>query len=77
MKRGNLVMTLPTPQNPEEASYLAIATVRELLNLLITKGVISEDDITAMLRLAAERLKEENNYGSQRAARFLAEWMGG
>jgi hypothetical protein len=70
-------MTLPTPQNPEEASYLAVATVRELLNLLINKGVLSKSDITTMLGLAAERLKKENNSVSQRAARLLTERMGG
>jgi hypothetical protein len=69
-------MTLPTPQNSEEASYLAIATVSELLNLLIKKGILSESDIAAMLRLVADRLEKSPNFGSQRAARFLANWMG-
>jgi hypothetical protein len=70
-------MTLPTPQNHEEASYLAIATVRELLDLLINKGILKGSDITGMLRLAVERLEKEPNFNSQRAARFLTEWMNG
>jgi hypothetical protein len=42
-------MTLPTPQNSEEAGYLALATVRELLNLLISKSILNDDDIAAMI----------------------------
>ena len=68
-------MTLPTPQNSDDAGYLAIATVSELLNFLINRGVLSGNDVTAMLRLVATRLEKEPNFGSQRAARFLANWM--
>jgi hypothetical protein len=68
-------MTLPSPQNHEEAGYLAIATVSKLLNLLINKGVLRGSDITNMLGLVAERLEKEPNFNSQRAARSLTEWM--
>ena len=70
-------MTLPTPQNSEEAGYLALATVRELLNLLISKSIIDDGDIAAMIGLVSERLEKEPNSSSQRVARVLTERMDG
>jgi hypothetical protein len=66
---------LPTPENSEEGSYVAVAAVSELLKLLVDKRVIDRSDVGDLLRSIVGRLKKENNFGSERASRFLAQWM--
>ena len=66
-------MSLPTPQNSEEAAYIAVATLNELIDLLIAKGLINSDDVSIMLDRVIERLSKENYFASKKAAAFLTE----
>lgn len=68
---------MPTtmPGNAEEAAYAAFAIVDELLNLLVTARRLDVTAVNEMLVSVANRLSEENNFGSQRAAQFVADRM--
>ncbi len=65
-------MSIPSAQNGEEAGYLALAAVNELIGLLISKQVIGDTDVTVMLRAIVGRLKAAPNDPSKRAAAVLA-----
>ena len=62
-------MSILPPPNEKEAAYIAYATIVELLDVLISKGVLSRGDVDAMFGVIAERLAVGGNSSSQRASR--------
>jgi hypothetical protein len=70
---------MPTtmPGNGEEAAYVAFAITEELINLLVTRGLLDAPTIQQMFISVAERLSQESNFSGQRAARFVTDRMTG
>ncbi len=66
---------IPQAQNGEEAGYVALAVVGELINLLANKQVIGASEITTMLVHVVDRLNTQPNHASKRAAALLASQM--
>jgi hypothetical protein len=64
-------MELPSPQNPAEAAYTAVAILSDLLGLLVAKNLISDDDVSRLIGLSATHLDEAPNFNSKSAANFL------
>ncbi len=65
-------MPVPSAQNGEEAGYVALAAVSELIDLLVSKQIIGDSEVSAMLRLVVDRLNAGPNGSSKRAASILA-----
>jgi hypothetical protein len=68
-------MPVSMPQNSAEAAYIAFAMVDELISLLLIRGVIDGSFVDQMFESVAKRLMQENNFDSQRAAKFIANRM--
>ena len=68
-------MPLPTPDNAEETSYLTLAMLSELIDVLISRQVIGDSDVAEMLGRVVDRLDAHPNFASKRTARFVAERM--
>jgi len=64
-------MELPSPQNPAVAAYAAIAILSELLDLLVTKGLVNDADVSRVVELSATRLHKTPNFDGKSAAEFL------
>lgn len=65
-------MSVPTPPNGPEAAYAAYAIVSELIDLLVTRGIIDAAGVDKMLVSVTKRLADGNNFESNRAAEFIA-----
>ena len=65
-------MSLPQPNNEQEAAYTGFAIADELIDTLVKKGLISEPEAEQLIERVVTRLKQGNNHTSQRAARWLA-----
>ncbi len=65
-------MILNSPGDPASASYMALAAVDELIELLVSRKIISESDCTLLVGSIVNRLSQANNHDSKRAASFLA-----
>ena len=70
-------MTETMPQNSAEAAYVAFAMVDELVNLLVSTKILNEVGVGRLFESVAKRLIKENNFDSQRAAKFVANRMSG
>jgi len=68
-------MNISQPNNEAEAAYLGFAIVDELIHSLVSKGVISGSDADQVFRSVAVRLSKGGSFESQRAAKFLANWI--
>jgi hypothetical protein len=68
-------MTESMPRNSEEAAYTAYAIVDELVGLLVVRGVLDASVVHQMFESVAKRLAQDNNFISQRAAKFIADRM--
>jgi hypothetical protein len=66
---------MPLPQNGEEAAYLAFAITQALTGLLVTKGIVSQDEIDSLMRGVAANLDNARNSASKRAAHFVRNVM--
>lgn len=59
----------------EEAGFLALVLIRDLLGLLRQKGALSADDVTGLLETTANNLSQSPNALAKRGARFIHEAM--
>jgi hypothetical protein len=67
---------MPSPiPGGNEPGYLAFAILDGLLNLLVTKGTITADDRSGMLKSFAARLSQDANFLGQRSAEFITKSM--
>ena len=66
---------MPSPQNGEEAAYLAFAITQALTGLLVTKGIVSQDEIDSLMLEVAANLDNASNFASARAAHFVRDVM--
>jgi len=64
--------TLP---GSSEASYLSLALIDQLFDLLRERGVLSPDDIAGLLISAADRLGQNPSALAKRSAVFIRETM--
>jgi hypothetical protein len=71
---GANFMSTPTPPNGPEAAYAAYAIVNELIDLLVTRGVIDIAGVDKMFESVTKRLASSNNFESNRAAEFVARY---
>lgn len=65
-------MSIPPAQNGEEAGYIALAAVSELIDLLVSKQAIGDSEVSVMLGRVVKRLNAQANNPSKRAAALLA-----
>ena len=65
-------MSIPPARNGEEAGYVALAAVSELIDLLASKQIIGASEVVVMLGRAVTRLNAQPNGPSKRAAALLA-----
>ncbi len=68
-------MNISNPNNEAEAAYLGFAIVDALIDVLVTERVISEVVADQIFRTVAIRLSKGGSFESQRAAKFLANWI--
>lgn len=59
----------------DEASYLALKLISDLLGLLREKGVLSADDVTGFLESTARDLSQSPSALAKRGARFINNTM--
>jgi hypothetical protein len=67
-------MATPVPGG-SEAAYLGFALVDALVDLLVEKGVIARQDVTAMLTALAKRCGESGQHFGKRSAEFITGTM--
>lgn len=60
-----------TPQNSEEAAYISYALLDALLDLLISKGILSQGELSTLFDTAAASLTQSPNPSGKRGAEFL------
>ncbi len=60
-----------SPQNGEEAGYIAFALVDALAAVLISKGIIDGADLTSVLEIALSSFEPASNDPRARSAEFL------
>lgn len=68
-------MNVPTPQNYQESAYVALGLVDALIDLLVSKGVITGDDRSALIVKVVERFAVGGSHESHAASRFLADFV--
>ena len=68
-------MNVSQPNNEAEAAYLGFAIVDELIDSLVRKGVLAVGDADQIFSSVAVRLSQGGSFESQRAAKFLANWI--
>jgi hypothetical protein len=68
-------MNISHPNNEAEAAYLGFAIVDTLIDTLVSKGVINDGIADEIFRTVAVRLSKGGSFESQRAAKFLADWI--
>ena len=59
------------PDSEQNAAYTSFALVEVLIELLISKGLVTTDEVETLLSTAFERLDATPNSASKRAAEFL------
>ena len=59
----------------EEAGLLALELLDDLFSLLRQRGVLSPDDIAALLEGTANRLSQSPNAFSKRGSKFIRDAM--
>ena len=68
-------MNICHPNNEAEAAYLGFAIVDTLIDTLVSKDVINDGIADEIFRTVAVRLSKGGSFESQRAAKFLADWI--
>jgi hypothetical protein len=68
-------MNISHPNNEAEAAYLGFAISDALTDVLVKKGILAESDVGDIARLVAVRLSQGGSFESQRAAKFLSDWI--
>jgi len=63
------------PQNGEEAGYAAVALFDALIDLLLKRQVIGQEDLNSIGVAAAASLSVASNSASNRAAHFVRAWV--
>lgn len=68
-------MTSPTPQSGEDAAYAAIALFDALIDNLLKRQIIRQEDLNSIGIAAVTSLKVANNGQANRAADFVGTWV--
>jgi hypothetical protein len=68
-------MTLSVPTNSDDATFITIVMIDELVDLLVSKGAISSADAGYLYGEIAERLSQGEGPASKRASQFITDWI--
>jgi hypothetical protein len=60
-----------SPQNADEAGYVSFALIDSLIDFLIIKRIITQQDCVSILETAAAHLQVAPNNSSSRSAEFV------
>ena len=63
------------PEHPEETAYAALALLSALVNVLLEKQLIGQDDLDRIRTAAFESAKKVNNNSRDRTAKFILSWV--
>lgn len=68
-------MNISMPGNANETAYIALTMIDELAELLVERKLITREDFNLVLERGAMRLSQGNSFDTQRAAKFIADWV--
>lgn len=63
------------PDNTEDTAYAAFALVGALIDVLMEKGLLVDDDLSAIRDAAYASVQKVNNNARDRVAKFILSWM--
>lgn len=61
----------------DEPGYLGFAMVDGLTDLLVTKGILMQADVSGLLRTLVQKLSHDGTLLGQRCAEYLTDRMAG